>query len=176
MPKKLSMLVATIAAGSMLLFTAGGALAAPPAPNLDAIDIDGTTPSGGTFDGQFDLERFAAQNGGLVAIGDLTGTITNPDTSTVPVNFQDVALPVDIAQTTATCEILDLVLGPLHLDLLGLVIDLNQVHLRITAEQGPGNLLGNLLCGIAGLLDGDAPLNAITRLLNQLLGVLSLIG
>ena len=157
-----------------LLFTAGGALAAPPAPDLDAVNVTGTTPAGGTFAGQFDLARFAARSCGLVAIGDLTGTITNPDSTTTPVNFQDVALPVNVAQ--ATCEILDLTLGPLHLDLLGLVIDLNQVHLRITAEQGPGNLLGNLLCGIAGLLDGDAPLNAIARLLNQLLGVLSMLG
>ncbi|HEX2177845.1 MAG TPA: hypothetical protein VHG70_18230 [Nocardioidaceae bacterium] len=28
-------------------------------------------------------------------------------------------------------------LGPLHVDLLGLVTDLNQVNLTITAEQGP---------------------------------------
>jgi hypothetical protein len=41
--------------------------------------------------------------------------------------------------------VLNLVLGPLHLDLLGLVVDLNQVHLVITAVQAPGNLLGNLL-------------------------------
>jgi hypothetical protein len=47
---------------------------------------------------------------------------------------------------------LDLTIGPTHLDLLGLVVDTNQIHLTITGEQGPGNLLGNLLCGIAGLL------------------------
>ena len=45
---------------------------------------------------------------------------------------------------------LDLVLGPLHLELLGLIVDLNQVHLRITADP-QGGLLGSLLCpGIAG--------------------------
>ena len=76
-------------------------------------------------------------------------------------------------QATGSCEILDLVLGPLDLDLLGLVVHLDTVHLNITAEQGPGNLLGNLLCAVAGLLDGPAtPLNAITRLLNQILGLL----
>ncbi len=48
---------------------------------------------------------------------------------------------------------LDLTLGPLHLDLLGLMVDLNQVRLTINAVSGPGNLLGNLLCAIAGLLD-----------------------
>ena len=87
---------------------------------------------------------------------------------------------VDLAQATGTCEILDLVLGPLHLDLLGLVVDLNQVHLTITAEQGPGNLLGNLLCAVAGLLDGNIPaaglgglLNQIASLLNQILSIIS---
>ncbi len=40
--------------------------------------------------------------------------------------------------------ILNLALGPLDLNLLGLVVHLNQVVLNITAEGGPGNLLGNL--------------------------------
>jgi hypothetical protein len=48
----------------------------------------------------------------------------------------------------ATCSVLDLVLGPLHLNLLGLVIDLNQVHLTITATRG-GGILGDLFCGLA---------------------------
>src|SRR3954449_10616152 len=40
------------------------------------------------------------------------------------------------------------VLGPLHLDLLGLVVDLNQVHLTITGNPA-GGILGRLLCGLA---------------------------
>jgi hypothetical protein len=57
---------------------------------------------------------------------DPSGTVLEPAT-------QVVTSPL---QVTAKCTILDLVLGPLHLDLLGLVVDLNQVHLLITAEQG----------------------------------------
>jgi hypothetical protein len=38
------------------------------------------------------------------------------------------------------CQILDLTLGPLNLNLLGLVVTLNQVHSNITAVRGPGNL------------------------------------
>jgi hypothetical protein len=45
------------------------------------------------------------------------------------------------------CQILDLVLGPLHLDLLGLIVDLNQVHLQLTADPN-GGLLGSLLCSV----------------------------
>jgi len=51
------------------------------------------------------------------------------------------------------CPVLDLALGPLHLNLLGLIVDLNRVHLTITADSN-GGVLGSLLCGLAG---GAAP-------------------
>jgi hypothetical protein len=70
----------------------------------------------------------------------------------------------------ATCKILDLVLGPLHLDVLGLVIDLNRVHLTITAHRG--SLLGDLLCDIAHLLDHGGPLSALVKDLNAVLNLL----
>jgi hypothetical protein len=47
------------------------------------------------------------------------------------------------------CTILDLTLGPLDLNLLGLMIHLDPVHLLITAQRG-GGILGDLLCGLAG--------------------------
>ena len=49
------------------------------------------------------------------------------------------------AQVTqqATCPILNLVIAPIHLDLLGLVVDLpNPLVINIVAESGAGNLLG----------------------------------
>jgi hypothetical protein len=52
------------------------------------------------------------------------------------------------ALPAGTCSILDLVLGPLHLDLLGLVVDLNRVHLSITGNPA-GGILGRLLCGLS---------------------------
>ncbi len=54
-----------------------------------------------------------------------------------------------------TCQVLKLVLGPLHLDLLGLVVDLygkthsDPVVVTINAQPSKG-LLGQLLCGLAG--------------------------
>jgi hypothetical protein len=54
-----------------------------------------------------------------------------------------------------TCQVLKLVLGPLHLDLLGLVVDLygkthaNPVIVTINAVPSQG-LLGQLLCSVAG--------------------------
>ncbi len=52
------------------------------------------------------------------------------------------------------------------------MIHLDVVHLTIDAESGPGNLLGNLLCAIVGLLDGAGPLSAIAALLNRILAIL----
>jgi hypothetical protein len=63
--------------------------------------------------------------------------------------------PVRVATHQGTCQILDLILGPLHLDLLGLVVDLygrtmrDPVRVSITGEPGHG-LLGDLLCSLAG--------------------------
>lgn len=78
------------------------------------------------------------------------------------------------ATVGAACDILTLDLGPLNLDVLGLVVDLSEVHLDITAEPGPGNLLGNLLCAVAGLLDGPNPVGSLIDrligLINRLLG------
>ena len=76
------------------------------------------------------------------------------------------------AETNAVCDVLNLVLGPLHLDLLGLTVDLNQVVLDINAETGSGNLLGNLLCAVVSLLDGAGSLVDIAQLLNRILEIL----
>ena len=80
------------------------------------------------------------------------------------------------AAAALACPVLNLVLGPLHLDLLGLVVHLNQVVLNIVAQSGAGKLLGNLLCAVAGLLDGASPLDGlltqITDLLNSILAIL----
>jgi hypothetical protein len=47
------------------------------------------------------------------------------------------------------CPILDLTLGPVDLNLLGLIVHLNTVHLTITADS-EGGVLGSLLCSLAG--------------------------
>ncbi|MBX0295008.1 hypothetical protein [Haloarcula nitratireducens] len=61
----------------------------------------------------------------------------------------DILSPSD----SGDCPVLDLELGPLFLDLLGLEVSLSEITLDLTAVAGSGNLLGNLLCAVAGLLD-----------------------
>lgn len=59
------------------------------------------------------------------------------------------------------CEILDLELGAIELNLLGLRVETSDICLIINADAGENNLLGNLLCAVAGLLDGGATLDQI---------------
>ena len=80
-----------------------------------------------------------------------------------------VTVPVTI--TSPTCPILHLDLGPLNLDVLGLQVDLSEVILDITAVPGAGNLLGNLLCAVVGLLDPSS-LSQLVTLPNQILDLL----
>jgi hypothetical protein len=124
----------------------------------------------GGHSGIFEITRFASQGGQLFAVGNLTGTYTDANGVTEQVD-RDVRMPAQ-AQAGATCEILNLTLGPLDLDLLGLIVHLDQVHLEITAEQGPGNLLGNVLCAVAGLLDSQTSPNALAQLLNRILSII----
>ncbi len=130
-----------------------------------SIPVTGTAP-GGAFSGAFTLTSFAVRDGQVVALGTLSGVVTNA-AGVVGSILRTVALPVVIGNTT--CEILHLDLGPLSLDLLGLQVDLSRIVLDITAQAGAGNLLGNLLCAVAGLLDNPG---GLAKLLNQILGVL----
>lgn len=66
---------------------------------------------------------------------------------------------IPVSAVDPSCQILTLTLAPLDLNLLGLVVHLNQVFLTITAVSGAGNLLGNLLCDVANLLNPGGPLS-----------------
>jgi hypothetical protein len=57
------------------------------------------------------------------------------------------------AAAQGSCQILFLQLGPIFLDVLGLVVETNQIEVDVRAERGSGNLLGNLLCAIVNLLN-----------------------
>ena len=148
-------------------------VAAAPAAQIAGIPITGTFTDAlggtGTFVGTFDIQRFVRQGGALAVVGTLTGTLTDSLGNIVGTVTQNITLPV---AATGTCDILHLVLGPLDLNLLGLQVHLNQVVLDITAQQGPGNLLGNLLCAVAGLLDSGGPLQGLVNLLNQIVRIL----
>jgi len=64
-------------------------------------------------------------------------------------------VPAVAAEHQGTCQVLKLILGPLHLDLLGLNVDLygkdKQSPVIVTIAALPGHgLLGDVLCSLAG--------------------------
>jgi hypothetical protein len=65
-----------------------------------------------------------------------------------PLAFSVPLRAVAAQSPSPTCQVLTLVLGPLNLNLLGLVVDLNKVNLAITATRGQG-ALGDLFCQLA---------------------------
>jgi len=203
--KTASLLMSAAMTSSLALF-AGGAAEAAPAPaavTVRAADtanrpvfsnefgdmtshIKGTFGKGGTVTGKFTPEKFKTSKSGnkLFAVGQLKATATRANGHVVGTDTQRVKLlvrkangdPVSARAAATSCDILHLVLGPLHLDLLGLEVDLNRVVLDITAVPGAGNLLGNLLCAVAGLLDGTgaSPLDSVSQILNSILAILQL--
>jgi hypothetical protein len=148
------------------------------------IGVGGKTGGGSPFGGQIQILNFQGIRGtggaanqlraqGTLSgdFADLTGrVIATLDRAPFTVQVNDInasavsaQADVVIAQTTITpptgCTILHLVLGPLQLNLLGLVLTITeQVTVDLTAVPG-GGLLGDLLCAIDQLL---GPLNTPT--------------
>lgn len=181
--QRLTAVLSTVLVGlAAMMFSASTAAAAPAAPTAVTLPVTGTFTDAnggtGTFVGDFVVTQFDANGDDVTAAGDLTGTLTDSTGAHVGTVAQTLALPVDQVSTLATCDVLNLVLGPLDLDLLGLVVHLDRVVLNIDAISGPGNLLGNLLCAVAGLLDGPGGgLGAVlSNLLNQILALLGSLG
>jgi hypothetical protein len=187
MRKPLLILLALVTAGT-LAATATPAAAAPPVNDAGTLvsTVDGTVTGAdgavGTVTGTFTPSEFVVQDGALVATGTLHAVLTGATGENLGTADTPISLPVQLPTGSdgvtiqAPCNILHLVLGPLDLNLLGLAVHLDRVVLDITANSGPGNLLGNLLCAVANLLNGlpGSPLSQIAALLNQILALLGL--
>ena len=182
-----AVLVALLGALALAPF---GAVAAPKKGNfLKNVPVNGQLSDGRTFTGTVTITHFSyAQSGtnpGLTVSGVLNGTASdgivyqNVDFTDVRASLTSASAGAAAAgfQLQGTCQILDLDIGAIHLDLLGLVVDLSPIHLDITAVSGAGNLLGNLLCAVAGLLDpGGVLTGLLTNLLNLLDRINQIIG
>ena len=187
--------IATVAALAVVSTLTPGALASTQSPGAGVsaprtaavqttADKQGTLSStvkgafpDGTVTGKFNPDRFVAQDGDVFAVGMLSATLRRTDGTLVGRVHKPIAIPVHSAHYPGgakACDILDLILGPLHLNLLGLHVDLKRVVLHIVAMSGAGNLLGNLLCAVAHLLDGTRLIDQLklANLLNKILSLL----
>jgi len=195
MKYRLTALAVLLALASAFIFAPFSASAAPKQKKpLKNIAVNGALADGGTFKGKVSITKFGYdQASGLWVSGVLKGTATTADGAVhkdISQAFSQVhasltpaasAASTNAASTFAVaqqgpCGILDLDIGAIHLDLLGLVVDLAPIHLDITAVSGAGNLLGNLLCAVAGLLDPTSGLLTLINNLAQLLDLLNQIN
>lgn len=158
-----------------MMMASTGAMAAPTpatttqAPHLPTAYVQGADLLGNVLNAVFTVTSFSASGNQLMANGVMNGTITDSSGNVTQVTNQSASMPV--SGMTASCPILSLTLGPLNLNILGLDISLNTVVLNIVAIPGSGNLLGNLLCAIANLLNGSN----LTGILDTLVTDLNLI-
>jgi len=161
------------------LGAAGTASAQETVPALTKkVAVSGTN-KGKDFKGTYTIQRFETRSGKLYAVGTITGKLKNRKVSRSNVAIPAALTGDDGAQAAqAACDILHLVLGPLDLNLLGLKVHLDQVKLDIVAQPGDGNLLGNLLCALTGILNQNgllAQLNNLVGGLNQVASALNAI-
>jgi hypothetical protein len=173
MRTRLVLFVAALATAALIAGPVSGASASTTMPFKKNVPISGTASNGKSFKGTYTISRFARKNGKLYAVGHVHGKVGKRVVDRNNVVWKVTPKGANGARAAATCQVLNLVLGPLHLNLLGLHVDLNQVVLNITGETGAGNLLGNLVCGIAGILDPGSGLTSLTQFLNALTGFLS---
>ena len=169
---RLAAAAATLSCALMLGVTSTAG-AQTPTDLTKKILVSGSAKNGKKFTGTYTINRFISRGEQVFAVGKLTGRLKNRR-----VNRSGVRIPVSgfaeqggAQSAQLVCRILTLTLGPLDLNLLGLRIQLNRVNLRITAIPG-GGLLGDLLCGLANLLNPPALLgNNLAAVLNSLLAL-----
>lgn len=74
--------------------------------------------------------------------------------------------------TTATTPVLSLNVAPVHLNLLGVLVDTSPIQLTITAQSGTGLVLGNVLTDLADLFDPPLPAQLNLATINDKLNTL----
>jgi hypothetical protein len=168
---RLAALAATLCC-ALLLGAVGTASAQDSTPLTKKVAVTGTAKGGKKLTGTFTVDRFVSKGGKVYAQGLLKGKLGGKQ-----IRKDDVRIPVQsfgepAAQSSQlACKVLSLVLGPLDLNLLGLRVQLNQVHLLVTAIPG-GGLLGDLLCGLTNLLNPTGLLGGqLAAVLNSLLAL-----
>lgn len=189
---RLAAVAVAISCGLTMLGGTGVASAQGPARLSQVVPLTGTAKGGKQFTGRYTIERFITRGNKVFTSGTVTGTLAGKKVRKERVRMPaaltagaaqaapgahaaQVPVPLPPLPPGNACAILALNLGPVNLNLLGLVVRTNEIQLRIDAVQGAGNLLGNLLCGITGILNpatvANTPVAQLAQVLNALLAL-----
>jgi hypothetical protein len=110
------------------------------------------------------------------AVSNVLATTANLVNST-SLSFTGVGSGAFDARPVATTPLLDSTVAPIHMNLLGAVVDTGPVHLTMTAHSGPGLILGNALTDLANVFNPPLPstldATTINAEIQQLLGNLN---
>ena len=178
MSKSRMVLAAAVAALAVMLIGGAGPAAAQTSttPLTKTVKMTGTAKNGKKFNGTYTIKRFTHRGSKLYAVGTLKGRLkgrrVTKNNVRVPASLARPASAAQIPPTPNACQILNLTLQPIDLNLLGLRLRTSRIDLRLEGVPGAGNLLGNLLCGITGILDPQAATPATPSLLTQVLNAL----
>jgi hypothetical protein len=161
-------------------------------PGALTLPITGAVADGGVLSGTVTINRFARQGQDIVAIGIVRATVINSAGQVVRSGLDTVVLPVQVKtgprlagfsaprsseprlipasliRTQTTCGILNLDIGGIATNLLGVLVTLSPITLDLSGDTaGP---LGALVCEILNTLGVVAD---VVALLNSLLGLLT---
>jgi hypothetical protein len=141
------------------------------------VPITGKATNGKKLRGTFTIDRFVRRHNAVYAVGKLKGRFMHRTVKRhvrIPVSLPS-AQSAQIPPTPNACQILNLTLQPIDLNVLGLRVRTSRIDLRVEGVPGAGQLVGNLLCGVLGLLDPNAlastPLGQLAQILNSLLAL-----
>jgi hypothetical protein len=161
----------------------------PSLPTLKTVPVHGVVKnSTQQFNGSYAIQRYVKRGNKAYAVGTLKGKLNGRR-----VTRYNVMMPAKLAgppavgaanarTAQAACTVLQLQLGPIDLNLLGLRVQLFggtnpanalPVTLLITGVPGDGNLLGNLLCNLTGALNQPGILSQLNSNLSQLTAALT---
>ena len=186
--------LATLALGAIAVpvASASNGTAVPPKtrslPALKTVPVHGVAKNGKRFSGSYAIQRYVARGNKVCAVGTLKGTLKGRH-----VTRYNVMMPATLAgppavgaaktkTALAACTVLQLQLGPIDLNLLGLRVQLFggtnpasplPVTLLITGVPGDGNLVGNLLCNLTGALNLPGILSQLNSNVSQLTATLT---
>jgi hypothetical protein len=148
----LALLAAVVATATLALGASTASSGSSTQPQLAT-----STQQVGTLNVRLTIARFVKRGNRLYAVGTAIGKFTPaagaPEGATTATDRQTFVTRVKglrrFSSAQKICPVLDLTLGPLDLNLLGLMVHLDKTHLTITADS-EGGLLGSLFCSLAG--------------------------
>jgi hypothetical protein len=156
MSRKFLATVIALVAVSALAFAATATGSGNATQSRAKIAATGSTQQIGTMNVRYTIQKFVRRGRHLYAVGTATAKFApvaaRSDLPTASASKRFTARVRSIKAINSAqriCPVLELTLGPTHLNLLGLIVDLSTVHLTITADS-QGGLLGRLFCSIGG--------------------------